>query len=252
MSASTRRTRRQRDAARGQADRGGSQPVKTPSAGARRRSRRHQRRLDARIKAALAVAAAVAVLGVIYALSNASGSGVGARDAYPFEVGNPGPGEVAPPITLAATDGTIFDLSSARGETVLLFFQEGIMCQPCWDQIVDMEASWDEFAALGIDRMVSITTDPLDLLERKVADEGIETPLLSDPDLRFSKPYEANLFGMMGTSMNGHSFVLVDEDGLVRWRADYGGAPKYTMYVPIDRLLADMRAGGVGELRETR
>jgi len=27
------------------------------------------------------------------------------------------------------------------------------------------------------------------------------------------------------------------------WRADYGGAPKYTMYVPMDTLLADLRAG---------
>lgn len=87
------------------------------------------------------------------------------------------------------------------------------MCQPCWDQIVAMEANWEQFSALGIDRMVSITTDPLDLLEQKVNDEGIETPLLSDPDLAVSLTYSTNLYGMMGTSMNGHSFVLVDESG---------------------------------------
>ena len=47
---------------------------------------------------------------------------------------------------------------------------------------------------------------------------------------------------MMG-DRNGHSFILVGKDGRIRWRADYGGAPKYTMFVPDDRLLADLRAG---------
>ncbi|TML95264.1 MAG: hypothetical protein E6G10_28615 [Actinobacteria bacterium] len=32
-------------------------------------------------------------------------------------------------------------------------------------------------------------------------------------------------------------------DGRIRWRADYGGAPKYKMYVPVGDLLADMRKG---------
>jgi peroxiredoxin Q/BCP len=106
-----------------------------------------------------------------------------------------------------------------------------------------MEANWDPFAALGIDGIVSITTDPLDLLQQKVQDEGLRTPSLSDPDLAVSRTYEANLYGMMGTATNGHSFVLVDEAGVIRWRADYGGAPKYTMYVPTEQLLADIREG---------
>lgn len=48
---------------------------------------------------------------------------------------------------------------------------------------------------------------------------------------------------MMGASRNGHSFVLVGPDGKIQWRADYGGAPKYTMYVPADTILADLKAG---------
>lgn len=39
------------------------------------------------------------------------------------------------------------------------------------------------FQALGIDRIVSITTDPLDVLKQKVADERWATPILSDPGL---------------------------------------------------------------------
>ncbi len=48
---------------------------------------------------------------------------------------------------------------------------------------------------------------------------------------------------MMGGAANGHSFVLINEDGVIEWRADYGGDPDYTMYVPVPNLLADMRKG---------
>jgi hypothetical protein len=34
--------------------------------------------------------------------------------------------------------------------------------------------------------------------------------------------------------------VLVGADGVIRWRADYGGAPDYTMYLPPQKMLADM------------
>ena len=46
----------------------------------------------------------------------------------------------------------------------------------------------------------------------------------------------------MGNSRNGHTFVLVGPDGVIQWRADYGGAPNYTMYVPGAQLLDDLRA----------
>ncbi len=52
---------------------------------------------------------------------------------------------------------------------------------------------------------------------------------------------------MMGDSTNGHTFVVVGPDGKIQWRADYGGAPDYTMYVPVPDLLADMRAGLEGK-----
>ncbi|MDE3078290.1 MAG: redoxin domain-containing protein, partial [Chloroflexota bacterium] len=167
----------------------------------------------------------------------------GTSAQYPYQVGKPGPGQPAPPLRLPATDGTVVDLAAWRGQGVLLFFQEGIACEPCWTQIKDIEAQRAQFQALGVDRMVSITSDPLGALKQKVADEGIATPLLSDPGLAVSRTYQANLYGMMGTSTDGHSFILVGKDGVVKWRADYGGPPKYSMYIPIPTLLADMRQG---------
>jgi hypothetical protein len=48
---------------------------------------------------------------------------------------------------------------------------------------------------------------------------------------------------MMGASRDGHTFVLVGPDGKIKWRGDYGGAPKYTMFLPTTALLAGIKAG---------
>ncbi|MDQ3384497.1 MAG: peroxiredoxin family protein [Actinomycetota bacterium] len=186
----------------------------------------------------------VVVLVALYLLARDSGEeAAGAAGGPPFSVGEPGVGAEAPPFRLEATNGEIFDLAEQRGENVLLYFQEGVGCQPCWDQMRDIDESWAEFQALGVDRFVTITGDPLDRLRQKVDDEGLETLVLSDPGLSLGETYEANQYGMMGTSTYGHSFVLVDPDGRITWRADYGGAPKFTMYVRPTALLDDLRAG---------
>lgn len=176
---------------------------------------------------------ALLALGAIY--WNNSRSMVG---AYKFAVGEPAVGQLAPPIKL----GT-FNLAGMRGQSVLLYFQEGLMCEPCWEQLKDVESHADDFKALGIDHIVSITTDPADLLAKKTAAQKISTPVLSDPDLSVSKAYGANKYGMMGEDRDGHSFVLVGPDGHIQWRADYGGAPDYTMFLPAKNLVADIRHG---------
>ena len=194
------------------------------------------------MKVAVAIGAAVVVLGVIFFSYNLNNSG-GQAGKYPFAVGRPGPGEMAPPIALSSTAGGTFNLAALHGKTVLLYFQEGLTCQPCWDQLKDIQAQKSAFTALGIDQIVSITTDPLNQLKQKVADQGITIPVLSDPSLAISQAYAANQYGMMGTSRDGHTFIVVGPDGRILWRADYGGPPNYTMYVPVSNLLADLRKG---------
>jgi hypothetical protein len=52
--------------------------------------------------------------------------------------------------------------------------------------------------------------------------------------------------GDSGVLWNGamrHSFILVGPNGVIRWRADYGGPPKYIMYLPTTSLLTDIKAG---------
>lgn len=160
----------------------------------------------------------------------------------PTELGySPGHGQEAPAVRLATSTGGDFDLVKQRGKTVLLYFQEGLMCQPCWDQIAEIEKHIGEIRALGVDKIVSITTDPVDLIAQKMKDMRLTATVLSDPDLSVSKAYQANDFRMMGRSRDGHSFILVAPNGKIRWRADYGGAPDFTMFVPAANLVAHMR-----------
>lgn len=193
-------------------------------------------------KIALVVVGVVLVATVIFvAIHLITSSSTGGQ--YAYSVGHPGPGAVAPDIQLPSTAGGDFHLAAQRGKTVLLYFQEGITCEPCWTQLKDIDTHQSEFKALGINEVVSITTDPLDTLKQKVTDEGISTPVLSDAQTTVSNAYAANQYGMMGASRDGHSFIVVGPDGRIKWRADYGGSPNYTMYVPVSTLLADLRQG---------
>lgn len=191
-----------------------------------------------------AAVAVLAVLGLLFAVFRGNANSGDAADGHDsFQVGNPGIGQQAPGFDLPASTGGSVSLTAQRGKTVLLYFQEGVGCEPCWTQMKDLEAAAGAVKAAGVDEIVSITTQPVNLLSQKAGDEGIATPVLADTTLAVSKAYDANRYGMMGDSMDGHSFVLVGPDGTIQWRADYGGAPKYTMYVPVDQLLAELKAG---------
>ncbi|MCX5418045.1 peroxiredoxin family protein [Streptomyces sp. NBC_00059] len=214
-------------------------PLRRPDAVIATQREARRRRLTWIISSAVAVIALV----VLYAVFSTSPAKNTSSSATSYDVGSPGIGKTAPAFTLAASTGKQVSLSDFRGKNVLLYFQEGLTCQPCWDQITDLEKSAAKVKAAGIDQVVSITTDPADLITRKTHDMSLATPVLSDPGLKVSKEYGANQYGMMGTSRDGHSFLLVGPDGTIRWRADYGGAPDYTMYVAVDKLLADLKAG---------
>lgn len=190
--------------------------------------------------------AAILLAGIISLFSNTGSTSTGGNSAkYPYQVGQPGAGSIAPAIHLTKTDGGTFDLSAYKGKSVLLFFQEGLACQACWDQLKDMENKKSEFHALGIDTFVNITSDPMSALQQKAKDEQYTSLVVADPTLEVSRAYHTTDYGMHPDA-NGHSFVLVGPDGRIHWRGDYGGAPNYTMYVPIDTLIADIKGGSHG------
>ena len=194
--------------------------------------------------------AAAAIVGLYFLSSfHHSKSGAANTGAYPYAVGSPRVGAPAPEVKLPATAGGGFDLASYRGKKpVLLYFQEGLTCQPCWDQISAIQKELPKFRALGIGPIVSITTDPIREITQKARDQKLTIPVLSDQGGRVSDSYSARDYGMMGHDRDGHSFVLVGSNGKILWRADYGGAPKYTMFVPVDVLLAQLKQGTGGKV----
>jgi peroxiredoxin len=165
-------------------------------------------------------------------------------DAAPIDyaVGAPGPGMEAPAFSLPSTAGGTVNLSDYRGKSVLLFFHEGIGCQPCWDQIRDLESAQTQLQSAGIDQLLTITSGPLELIAQKMVDDKLTAVALADTQLDVSVTYQTNKYGMMGDSRNGHSFILVGPTGKIEWRADYGGPPNYTMYVPIDQILGQLKS----------
>lgn len=200
------------------------------------------RRRGLLIAIAVVIVAAVVGLYVIYqnSHSNPATTATGGGSGYRHVAGQPGAGTAAPAFTLTSSIGGQVSLADFRGKTVLLYFQEGLSCQPCWDQIRDLEQNQQPLKAAGIDSVVSITSDPASLIGQKMTDEKLTTPVLSDPTLQVSRAYNANQYGMMGDMRDGHSFLLVGPDGTIRWRADYGGAPDYTMFLPTQKMLADL------------
>lgn len=159
-------------------------------------------------------------------------------------------GPTAPYFTLPSTTGSTISLSDYSGKkNVLLYFQEGIMCAPCWEQIEDIQKEYDKFKPLDIE-LVTVTVDPLNALTKETEERGITLPVLEDGDLSVSKAYDVLDYSMHPGSRPGHSFVLVGKDGDIVWRKDYypagvnvGGMNMNTggkMYVPVDELLREI------------
>lgn len=184
--------------------------------------------------AALALAAVVAVA----AINSLSGA---ANQPVAYDVGAPGVGQAAPDFELPSATGGSYRLSAQRGRDVLLYFHEGLGCAPCWQQVFDIQKDLERFTAVGVDQVVAISIDPLAAQAEHAQLNGVTLPVLADTDRSVSRAYDALSYGMMGGATPGHTFILVGPDGMIRWRADYGGPPKFTMYVANDTLLSELR-----------
>lgn len=144
----------------------------------------------------------------------------------------------APEFKLQSYDGVEIGLASYKGKNVVLFFSEGAMCYPsCWDQInaftkdkgfakentevltivVDSKADWD-----GV-----VKQDP------KIASATV----LLDPDRNVSKDYGVLTVdsSMHRGNFPGHTYVVIDKDGIVRYEKD-----DVDMRINNKELLADI------------
>ena len=103
---------------------------------------------------------------------------------------------------------------------------------------MDLEGS-AEFQTLGV-KLVSIAIDSVDQLAQAARSWRVNSPHLSDGGGRVSRSYGVQQWAMP-SGEPGHTFVLVGQDGKIRWVRDYGApANGGLMYVPVDQLYQEV------------
>src|ERR1700730_4788012 len=91
------------------------------------------------------------------------------------------PGDEAPDFTLPDADGNLVSLSALRGQRVIVYFYPAAMTPGCTKQACDFRDSLSSLAAAGL-TVLGISPDKPEKLARFRDKEGLNFPLLSDPD----------------------------------------------------------------------
>lgn len=141
----------------------------------------------------------------------------------------------ATPFTLPMSDGSTVSLSDYAGSPVILYFNEGAGCDSCLIQMAKIEQE-PGFAEAGIE-VLPIVMNTADQINADRERLGVEAPFALD-DGTVSEAY-----GTLGTGMHeglpGHSFILIDADGVQRWYGNYPSMwldPAELLEIALDKL----------------
>ena len=147
-------------------------------------------------------------------------AGVVAAALYSSQPEQTAASRVAPDFTLTDTSGVTHRLADYRGQNVVLYFSEGAGCQSCLVQMGEIEKMADQFKAANI-TVLPIVMNTKDQILADMQANGVTTPFLLD-DGTVSTAY-----GTIGKGMHaglpGHSFVVIDAQGMQRWYGEYPG-----------------------------
>ena len=177
--------------------------------GIQRNTRRGWWRFAPRVATAAAVVALVALVVLAY---RAAGGGSGASPDTMVS-------RDAPDFTLPTLDGQQVSLSDFRGEkNVLLFFNEGYGCDPCWQQALALQQNLEKYTEMETE-VFAVMVDPPDLLRREASRWGITLPILVDATTGVAQSYDA--LGGMHANKPNHTFVLISKEGKISWAQDY-------------------------------
>lgn len=178
--------------------------------------RRHRRNRAVTTAAVLAVLAALVAAMMLTSQSTTTGQT-----------------RVAPEFTLTDTTGKQVSLADFRGRDVVLYFNEGAGCGSCLQQMTAIEQQQAAFDDAGI-TVLPIVMNTREQITADMRTYGTRSPFLLD-DGTVSRAY-ATLGKGMHAGLPGHSFVLIDGDGIQRWFGEYP-----SMWLAPDQLLKQVQ-----------
>lgn len=146
----------------------------------------------------------------------------------------------APDFTLSSFDGEQLTLNKLKGQNVLLFFNEGLMCYPaCWNQIAAFGKNSDVAKKAVV---LNITVDPVAEWENAVK----KMPQLKDAVVLFDSRGEVSQkYGVLTlpSSMHkgqypGHTYVLINKEGIVKfvWDDPYMAVRNKELLTELDKI----------------
>ncbi|WP_414386001.1 peroxiredoxin [Synechococcus sp. H60.3] len=119
-------------------------------------------------------------------------------------------GAPAPEFELPDQSGQVRRLADFRGEWVVLYFYPRDFTSGCTIEARRFQQDLPKFQALGA-QIVGVSADSVDSHRRFCTAEGLQFPLLSDPEGTVSRAYGS----WMGEMALRNTF-LIDPDGILR------------------------------------
>ena len=144
-------------------------------------------------------------------------------------------GTIAPDFTLPSTSGKTISLSDYKGKNIFLFFNEGVMCAPCWQEVSRLERFKQDFDNLNT-VIIPISVDDQKTWDPILKEEKITTPIHIDADRKVTKLYKAlGTPSSMHDDRAGHTYIHITPDGKIHSNADFPN-----MNVPANVLLSHL------------
>jgi peroxiredoxin Q/BCP len=148
---------------------------------------------------------------------------------------HPDVGDAAPDFELDGTEGK-FRLSDHRGERVVLLFYPGDNTAVCTKQFCSYRDN-EGFGELDA-TVVGISSQSVDSHQGWSEKHGLNVPLLADEGGDVAKAYGAHA-AIVGTK---RAVIVIDEDGIVRYRHDHRLGLDYQSVDDLREALATLPA----------
>jgi|GEM_PF-996892 len=124
-------------------------------------------------------------------------------------------GEKAPNISGTLSDGSQFNLESARGRPLVLFFYVKDFTVGCVMQVCGMRDATAAAGEAGAPRTIGISRDSPESHARFIKEKNLQFELLSDPDNKAAAALGALWFGGVVNQPKRMTFVI-DGEGVLR------------------------------------